>query len=94
MIEHLSEDALLAGLPYIQESPKDLGRLDLIVIRPSDKERLVLDECDLSLQFGAHGDAWAQGCWKTLEDGSPHPDVQVTLMNSRCIAPRPDAARG
>jgi hypothetical protein len=62
MIEHLSEDALLAGLPHIQESPKDLGRLEMIVIRPSDNERLVLDECDLSLQLGAHGDALAQGC--------------------------------
>ena len=83
---HLSEPDLRDGLPHIQDSPKDLGLLELIVIRPQDKERVVLEECDLSLRLGVHGDMWAQGCWKSLEDGSPHPDVQVTLMNSRCIA--------
>ena len=39
----------------------------------------------MSAERGVHGDMWADGCWKKLPDGSPHPDVQVTLMNSRCI---------
>jgi hypothetical protein len=86
MSAYLSEPALLASLPHIEDSPKDGGRLEMIVIRPRDKARVVLEECDVSLRLGVHGDMWAQGCWKTLEDGSPHPDVQVTLMNSRCIA--------
>jgi hypothetical protein len=83
--EHLSEPQLLAGLAEIQDAPRDAGRLEMIVIRPQERQRLVLDECDLSQRLGVHGDDWAQGCWKTLEDGAPHPDVQVTLMNSRCI---------
>jgi hypothetical protein len=86
MPEHLSEAALLAGLPGIADSPKDLGRLEMIVIRPRDKERVVLDECDVSLRLGIHGDMWAQGSWKSGDDGAPDPDVQITLMNSRCIA--------
>lgn len=86
MIEHLSERELSAGLPDIQDSPKDVGQLEMIVIRPRARERLVLEECELSRRLGVHGDDWARGCWKTLEDGSPHPDVQITLMNSRCIA--------
>ncbi|MGZ0189755.1 MAG: MOSC domain-containing protein, partial [Alphaproteobacteria bacterium] len=27
----------------------------------------------------------ANGCWKSTEDGKPHPDVQICIMNSRCI---------
>ena len=33
-----------------------------------------------------HGDNWARGCWMSLPDGRPHPDVQVTLMNARALA--------
>jgi hypothetical protein len=84
--QYLSEADLLAGLEAIRNSPKDQGLLELIVIRPKDLERVVLAECTLSARLGAHGDMWADGCWKTLPDGSPHPDVQITLMNSRCIA--------
>ncbi len=56
MSEHLSEPALLAGLESIQASPKDRGTLDLIVVRPKDRERARLVECQLSAQFGAQGD--------------------------------------
>lgn len=86
MSQYLSEADLYAGLEVIRNSPKEQGLLELIVIRPRDLERVVLSECPLSARLGAHGDLWADGCWKTLPDGSPHPDVQITLMNSRCIA--------
>lgn len=86
MIEHLSEPALLSGLPEIEDSPKDLGRLEMIVIRPRDKERIVLDESEVSLGLGVHGDMWARGRRKSGVDAVPNPDVQITLMNSRCIA--------
>jgi hypothetical protein len=85
MVYHLSEDELISGLESIQASPKDQGTLDLIVIRPAHNERKVLSVCALSARLGVHGDDWADFCWKTLPDGSPDPDVQVTLINSRCV---------
>jgi MOSC domain-containing protein YiiM len=85
MVYHLSEVELISGLESIQASPKDQGTLELIVIRPALNERKVLSECALSARLGVNGDDWADSCWKTLPDGSPDPDVQVTLMNSRCI---------
>ncbi|MEL6383140.1 MAG: MOSC domain-containing protein, partial [Cyanobacteria bacterium J06626_18] len=66
-------------------APKNRGILKMIVIRPQTNERRILDACELSLQGGAHGDAWANGTWKSLPDGSPHPDVQLTLMNYRVL---------
>ncbi|MBA2116062.1 MOSC domain-containing protein [Bremerella alba] len=85
MAEHLTLEQLHDGLPHIQQSPHDNGALEAIVIRPKTDERSHLAHCELSLEQGVHGDNWALGCWKSLPDGSPHPDVQVAIMNSRTI---------
>jgi MOSC domain-containing protein YiiM len=85
MIEHPNLDTLETGLTNIQNSPRDNGSLEMIVVRPEKKHRATLQECELSLKRGVEGDHWAKGCWKSLPDGSPDPDVQVTLMNSRCL---------
>ena len=86
MAQQLTFTECNAGLPDILESPKDGGILEAIVIRPRTNERVSLSECEISPELGVHGDNWAQGCWKSLPDGRPHPDVQVTIMNSRTIA--------
>lgn len=86
MVKHLSITELNAGLPEILDSPQDPGVFQAIVIRPRIEARESLDTCQLSPELGVHGDNWADGCWKTLPDGSPHPDVQVTIMNARAIA--------
>jgi MOSC domain-containing protein YiiM len=83
---HLALAELEDGLADILRSPKDLGILKAIVIRPESDARLSLAECELSPELGVHGDNWAKGCWMSLPDGRPHPDVQVTLMNARAIA--------
>jgi hypothetical protein len=80
-----TKNELEAALAEIENSPRDNGRMEMIVIRPQENERKVLDECMLSARLGAHGDFWAVNCWSKLPDGSPNPDVQVTLMNSRFI---------
>ena len=81
----LTADQLENSLPEILESPKDKGALEMIVIRPQKNARKVLDSCELSFANGANGDHWARGCWKSLPDGSPHPDVQIAIMNSRAL---------
>lgn len=86
MVKHLTLSELNAGMPDIRDSPKDFGTLNEIVIRPATNERVRLDKCEVSPALGVHGDNWAQGCWLSLPDGQPHPDVQVTIMNSRVIA--------
>lgn len=86
MPRHLSLAELRDALPAILASPSDEGTLEGIVIRPRQGERAELASCELSLTQGVHGDHWAEGCWKTTADGRPDPDVQVCIMNSRCIA--------
>jgi len=85
MPQHKSMDDLKAGLPHILASPKDNGEIKAIVVRPGSGQRNDVASCEVSLEGGVHGDHWAKGCWKSTEDGKPHPDVQICIMNARCI---------
>ena len=85
MPRHLSLEELTAGLPQIMASPRDNGVLRAIVLRPAHGQRRDVDSAAVSLAGGVEGDHWAKGCWKSTEDGQPHPDVQICIMNARCI---------
>ena len=74
---------LEVGMAQLLEAPQDRGNLELIVIRPTKEQRQILDEAWLSPEAGVQGDNWAKGCWKSLPDGRPDPDVQVTIMSAR-----------
>ena len=80
---HLDVEALEAGLADIQDSPKDHGTLDLVVRRPGVDEREILDVAELSLDEGVVGDTWNQRGSRRTEDGSPHPDMQLNIINAR-----------
>src|SRR4026209_482511 len=69
---------LETGLEEIHRSPKHEGRIEMIVRRPIKGQREVLNEGNLTLDEGLAGD-----CWK---DHSPHPDMQINIMNSRVVA--------
>lgn len=85
MIKHLSRDELEAGLAHVVAAPKDGGTVEMIVARPRKGERQELSNAQLSLAGGVEGDHWAKGCWLSKDDGSPHPDVQICIMNARMI---------
>lgn len=85
MVAHLTYEELTSGLAEIRQSPQDNGILKAIVIRPVSDDRTSLAECEISPELGVHGDNWAQGCWMSLPDGRPDPDVQVAITNSRAI---------
>ncbi len=85
-VRHLTREELEAGLPSIRSSPAEAGPVLAIVIRPATDQRQSLPSAELSPEGGVHGDCWAQGCWLSLPDGRPHPDVQVAIMNARAIA--------
>lgn len=84
-MRHITTEQFEQQLSTIQAAPQDQGVLKLIVIRPAVNDRQILEACELSLKGGAHGDMWARGTWMSLPDGSPHPDIQLTLMNYRVL---------
>lgn len=82
---HQPIETLEAGLDHIRQSPKDQGLLELIIRRPQTGEREALEEGQLDLIQGLAGDDWIKRHSKRTVDGTPHPDMQITIMNTRLM---------
>ena len=85
-VKHLTTHELEVGLAEVRRSPRDEGVLELVVARPQEGEREVLEDGELSLREGLVGDSWRSRSSARTSDGSPHPDKQLTLMNARVVA--------
>jgi hypothetical protein len=85
-MRHRTHAELEAGLGAVYQSPRNEGRLELIVRRPGVGERQLLEEAELNLTEGVVGDSWIHRSSNLTADGSPHPRMQLTLMNTRAAA--------
>ena len=85
-MEHPTAAMLAAGLDAIRGSPSDHGPVQLIVRRPAEDAREVLPEARLDRIEGLAGDTWRARPSNLTPDRSPHPDLQLTLMNARVAA--------
>lgn len=85
-MEHLTTATLEARLDEILASPAEQGRLELIVRRPDQDRRDVLDEATLDADEGLVGDTWRARGSRRRPDGSADPDKQLTVMNARLAA--------
>lgn len=77
-VAHLELAALENGVAGVRRSPKDDGRVELIIRRPAEGERELLDEATLDTEDGLVGDRWGLG--------SRHKSAQLTLKNARFAA--------
>lgn len=83
-----------AAIPHVRQAPRGRGTVDLIVRRPLVETREVLDEASFTPEEGLVGDTWRERFCRRSADGSPHPDMQITLMGTRAIAAiSPDRTR-
>lgn len=82
-MNHFDRLTLEAGLDQVRAAPKDEGHVALIVRRPETEQREVVDEALLDTERGLIGDNWLTRGSRSTEDGSAHPDMQLTLMNVR-----------
>ena len=80
-----------AGLDHIRAAPAETGRLELIVRRPAEGEREILDEGHLDLVVGLVGDRWAD----RIPGSTPiYLQAQVTVISTRVLtAIEPDRER-
>ena len=79
-LQYTNMEELAVGLEIVQKSPKDRGEIKLIVRRPNINEREIIQQAILDPEQGLVGDNWRN------RDGKPHPDRQLTIMNSRVIS--------
>ncbi len=82
-VEHLSRERLEAGLDQILGSPRECGRVVLVVRRPDVGQRELPDQALLDPLTGLDGDNWLSRGSSSTPDGSASPDRQVTVMNAR-----------
>ena len=85
-MEHPTAVTLEAALDDIRRSPSDQGWVRLIVRRPAENAREVVSEARLDRDQGLVGDTWRVRPSNLTRDRSPHPDLQLTLMNCRVAA--------
>jgi hypothetical protein len=83
---HLTREELEARLDGVREAPTEEGTLELIVRRPAEEQRELLDSGELDLREGVVGDMWVRRPSSSSADGGPNPDAQVTVMNARAAA--------
>jgi len=77
MLARKSYEELSAAWGEMQPSPTDDGTVELIVRRPEADAREELPRAIFTAANGLAGDDWLRR--------NPHPDTQITLMNSRLI---------
>lgn len=85
-VKHLTMLELEAELDHLREAPKDHGVVQLIVRRPQVDYREVIDEAELDPVKGLIGDSWCFRPSSKTPDRSPHPEMQINIMNSRVTA--------
>jgi hypothetical protein len=83
--KHLSEDEIRSRFDYVLNAPKDKGKLRLIVRRPDVDLREILEEGQLNEAEGLVGDSWKNRPSSRTPDNSPHPNMQINIMNARMI---------
>ena len=76
-VRHLTTEEIEKNLSRVLESPNNDGVLSLIVRRPREDAREVLDVGELDIEQGLVGDDWL------TDDGNF--ETQLAIMNSRII---------
>jgi hypothetical protein len=82
-----------AHVEVVRASPREVGVLLGIVIRPEADRRRVVAEAVLDAVEGVIGDDWRVRGSSSRPDGSANPEAQLTLMSTRVLAaiePDPD----
>lgn len=79
---HRTMDELNAILETMDDFPMERGVLNMIARRPAPGERDIVEQVTFDVERGVVGDNWLDRGSKHTDDGSAHPDMQVTIMNN------------
>lgn len=77
---HRTIAELESMLDDLLSAPQDAGPIEMIVRRPRENQREIVQSAELSSEEGLVGDSWID---RVDANGDPHMAAQLTLMNSR-----------
>lgn len=81
--KHLTTADIEAAIQTVLDSPKDNGRIEMVVRRPKVNKREVVDQGILDIENGLLGDNWLPRGSSLTTNGLGHPEMQLNLMNYR-----------
>ncbi|TCL09396.1 hypothetical protein BXY66_1442 [Shimia isoporae] len=79
-LEDLSE-----ALSHILAAPKDGAAISHLCLRPKRNTRKFVDEITLTKAKGIPGERWLTQPWIRLDNGDPHPGIQVCIIPKRLL---------
>jgi hypothetical protein len=83
-MRHFTISELEAGIDHVLDAPAESGVLSLIVRRPSEGEREVIEVGQLDLTEGLRGDSWRLRT--ASAEGLSDPYNQINVMSARSIS--------
>ncbi len=76
---------LAAALPHVLDAPKTDAGITMLCIRPARNQRQFTNRLHMTRADGIVGDRWRATAWLTLPDGSPDPQIQVSILPARVL---------
>lgn len=73
------------ALPHVMAAPKDGAAIAHLCLRPERNARRMVDEIILTKAQGIPGERWSTQPWIRLENGDPHPGIQVCIIPQRVM---------
>lgn len=80
---HITAAEIESAIQNVLDSPKNNGRIEMIVRRPKVNKREVVDHGVLEIENGLVGDNWLTRGSSRTSNGLGHPEMQLNLMNYR-----------
>lgn len=80
---HPTLDVCMAAMPDILAAPKDNAPIRSLCLRPGIGQRQFVDSLTMTVSEGIPGDRWLTNPWRKLADGSPDPEIQVSILPTR-----------
>ncbi|MGH1354698.1 MAG: hypothetical protein ACRBBS_06445 [Thalassovita sp.] len=76
---------LRAAMPDILCAPQNNAPIEMLCRRPGFGEREFVSELKLTVAHGIPGERWLTAPWMRLQDGSPDPRIQVSILPTRVM---------
>ena len=83
--EPVTTAELMTALPHILSAPKTDAPIASLCFRPAMNQRQFPATLTLTQAAGVPGERWLTLPWLRLADGSPDPDIQVSILPQRVL---------
>ncbi len=74
-----------AALPHLRAAPKTDAHIHSLCLRPDYGQRLHPDRLTMTVAQGVPGERWLTAPWLRLPDGTPDPNIQVSILPTRMM---------